>query len=148
LPLRGYFRALCAAVGMGLVVYVLDQVLAWLKMPAEATLLDDVLLGLLVGILVLSQEIMHQRELRRQRQQLAIVGEMNHHVRNALQTIVYLSSELRDQNAIEQMMTATRRIEWALREVLPGTSLDDDDPPGSRPPSRPDAKAQSNSESK
>ena len=42
---------------------------------------------------------------------------MNHHVRNALQVIAYSDNSTEQPSVVQD---AVRRIEWALREVLPG----------------------------
>jgi hypothetical protein len=56
---------------------------------------------------------------------------MNHHVRNALQPIMY-SPYLKEQaEQVKVIQEGTRRIEWALREVLPG---EDAVPPSSTLP--------------
>jgi hypothetical protein len=44
---------------------------------------------------------------------------MNHHVRNALQTISY-SPYTEQEKQIRMIAESVSRIEWALREVLPG----------------------------
>jgi hypothetical protein len=44
---------------------------------------------------------------------------MNHHVRNALQTIAY-SPYTEQEKQIRMIAESVSRIEWALREVLPG----------------------------
>jgi hypothetical protein len=84
---------------------------------------DDLLIGALAGVLVFAYE-RHQHRLILEK--MRVISEMNHHVRNALQPILY-SPYLKEQ--AEQVRTIqewTRRIEWALREVLPG---DDSAPP-------------------
>ena len=50
---------------------------------------------------------------------MRIVADMNHHIRNALQTIVYLES-LHPSDHHDMFKDAVQRIEWALTEVLPG----------------------------
>jgi hypothetical protein len=51
---------------------------------------------------------------------MRIIAEMNHHVRNALQPILY-SPFLKEQaEQVRLIQESTRWIEWALREVLPG----------------------------
>jgi hypothetical protein len=44
---------------------------------------------------------------------------MNHHVRNALQVVIYAASAHKDDDLAEQVREAVRRIDWALKEVLP-----------------------------
>ena len=49
---------------------------------------------------------------------------MNHHVRNSLQVISFAAS-VPQQEALEaDIRNAVDRIEWALREVLPGQRQD------------------------
>src|SRR5215475_4540466 len=49
--------------------------------------LDDLVLGVLAGLMAFAYEHRRSRELR---QKLAVISAMNHHVRNALQTISYV----------------------------------------------------------
>jgi hypothetical protein len=60
-----------------------------------------------------------QREAELQERVHRIV-EMNHHVRNALQVIAYWSVADRDKKEMHLIRQAVDRIEWALREILPG----------------------------
>jgi hypothetical protein len=117
---RPYLYGALAGGAMVAAVYVVDAVMAQIHLRPEATILDDLLLGALTAALVVTLELQHQREMRRQQERMAIVIEMNHHIRNALQTIVYVNSKMDDRDA-ETIHEATDRIEWALREILPGT---------------------------
>ena len=47
-----------------------------------------------------------------------MIARMNHHIRNALQVIQYGLTDTATMPA-EYMRDAIKRIEWALREVLP-----------------------------
>lgn len=118
MSLPGRRRAYATSVGAGLVtfaaLYVIDVVLAHVGLNAEATILDELLLGTLVALLVLLIEIQHLRELR-------LVMAMNHHIRNALQTIVYANAQNTDRQTAQAVSEAAERIDWALREFLPGS---------------------------
>jgi hypothetical protein len=48
-----------------------------------------------------------------------VIAEMNHHVRNALQAIA-LSPYAEKSKQIELIGESAERIQWALREILPG----------------------------
>jgi len=120
---RPYIAALIAGVVMFCTVYVVDEFLARIKLHAEATILDDLLLGILVGTLVLTLELQHQRQIREQQHKIAVIRQMNHHVRNALQTILYVTFSA-DKTSSEQVKEAAKRIEWALREILPAEYSD------------------------
>jgi hypothetical protein len=87
---------------------------------------DDLLIGALAGVLVFAYE-RHQHKLILEK--MRVISEMNHHVRNALQPIMY-SPYLNEQaEQVRIIQEGTRRIEWALREVLPG---EDAFPPSSK----------------
>ncbi len=60
--------------------------------------------------------IAHQRRLADLRR-FAVIGEMNHHIRNALQVLAY-EPFLPDRSS-EMAQQAIKRIEWVLTEVLP-----------------------------
>lgn len=50
---------------------------------------------------------------------MAVVAEMNHHIRNALQVICYYAYRESDQKIVQMIRDSVSRIDWALREVLP-----------------------------
>src|SRR5689334_16357798 len=68
--LRVCLSAIPAALATALAVHGIDAYLAHLRLPADATILDDVLLGLLVGTLVFVLELHHQREIARQQRKV------------------------------------------------------------------------------
>jgi hypothetical protein len=78
--------------------------------------LDDVILGLLAGLLVFFYE---QRRYRVMMDKIRVIAEMNHHVRNALQAIA-LSPYAEKSQQIQLIDESAQRIQWALREILPG----------------------------
>jgi hypothetical protein len=78
--------------------------------------IDDVLLGLIAGLLVFFYE---QRRHRATLDKIRVIAEMNHHVRNALQAIA-LSPYAEKSKQIELIGESAERIQWALREILPG----------------------------
>jgi uncharacterized membrane protein YccC len=120
--LRAYLPAIAAGVATFAAVYGIDAFLARIELPAEATIFDDTLLGILVAVLVIV--VQRQTELRRQQHKLAVMKEMNHHIRNALQIIVYTTSNANDRDGVDKVRDAAKRIEWALREVLPAEPRD------------------------
>lgn len=100
----------------------------WLHQHAERlfiAIMADALIGVGVGLLVLLYE-------RRQRQniirKLEVIRLMNHHVRNSLQVISFAASSP-NQELAREVRAAMERIEWALREVLPGQREDISDLP-------------------
>jgi hypothetical protein len=84
---------------------------------AEATYLDDFLVAVAVGLLVLSLEARYEAELRTASERAFLSSGLNHHIRNALQTIVYVSSSVADEAQAKMLKDAASRIEWAVREI-------------------------------
>ena len=112
-PLRGILTCL--------VVFLLGSLSdVWLQYHAGSLVTafsDDALVGVGAGLLVLLCE-------RRKRQiilrRLEVIRMMNHHVRNSLQVIAFAASTPQQEAHTEEVRDAVERIEWALREVLPG----------------------------
>lgn len=82
----------------------------------EATLLDEFLLGLVMGIVVCIIYDFFRRRYERKLQ--AAVDELNHHVRNSLQVILN-QQELCPHCHPSDTAQAMKRVDWALKEVLP-----------------------------
>ena len=64
-----------------------------------------------------------QRQRRNILKKLEVIRQMNHHVRNSLQVISFATSVPQQEQTMEQIQGAVERIEWALREVLPGEAV-------------------------
>lgn len=92
----------------------------------SVAIMDDALVGIGAGLLVLLYE-------RRQRQniirKLEVIRLMNHHVRNSLQVISFAASSPQQEELGNNLRDAVERIEWALREVLSGQREDISDLP-------------------
>lgn len=82
--------------------------------------LDDVLIGILVALVVFYYE---QHRYRLMMDKVRVIAAMNHHVRNALQTISW-SPYTQQEKQLKMVNDSVNRIEWALREILPGESED------------------------
>jgi hypothetical protein len=128
--LRFKWAAFSAAVVFA-TLYWLDAWLSHHGWRRELRFGDNLLLAALVFVLFVTQQLRHERELERHRLAIATIAEMNHHIRNALQVIVNRSAQtIADAQAIEDIRQAVARIDWCLREVLPGAG----EPfPGKRP---------------
>ena len=80
---------------------------------------SDALGGFVAGVLSF-RLLQYERERRaRLRQKIAIIADMNHHVRNALQVISFHAYSSADKEQIEAVRESMERIQWALKEVLP-----------------------------
>jgi hypothetical protein len=81
-------------------------------------IMADALIGVGVGLLVLLYERRQRRDIIRK---LEVIRIMNHHVRNSLQVISFAAQQ---EELAKEVQAAMKRIEWALREVLPGQRED------------------------
>lgn len=79
--------------------------------------IDNIAAAFLLGVVVFFYERRRERELVKK---LQIIELMNHHVRNALQPIMYVPYSQDQQQQLSAIRDAVRRIDWALREILPG----------------------------
>ena len=83
-------------------------------------------LALLLGLVVFLYERRRERELIKR---LRVIELMNHHVRNALQPVMYIPYSQDQQQQLNTIRDAVNRIDWALREILPGAPQEDSSPP-------------------
>jgi hypothetical protein len=79
--------------------------------------LDDICGGAIAGLLLYRQE---RARLKYLAEKLKTIEMMNHHVRNALQVIVDAAYLHGHAEQLEQIGDSVKRIDWALREILPG----------------------------
>jgi hypothetical protein len=114
------FRRVGRSFLLGFLLFVLGTTLQGLLKNQSLTGLelyaDDLILGVLAGLVVFAYE---QRRYREIRDKIAMIAAMNHHVRNALQAISY-SPYTEQAKQIQLIQQSVNRIQWALREVLPG----------------------------
>lgn len=104
--------------GFGLFVLgaLLQGVLGRQGLTEVKIYVDDLVLGLLAGLVVFAYE---QRRYKSILEKIAVVSAMNHHVRNALQAISY-APYTEQAKQIQLIQQSVARIQWALQEVLPG----------------------------
>lgn len=117
---------------LGLFVFVLGALLEYVLDRFHAkgvgALLDNLLIGVLAGGVVFAYE---WRQHKLVLQQMRVIAQMNHHVRNALQPILYSPYMKEQAEQIRMIQVGTERIQWALREVLPGNFDEPTSPLGS-----------------
>src|SRR5262249_55290997 len=80
------------------------------------SVIDDVVVGVITGLFVFAYE---QQQHRAVLNKIRVIAEMNHHVRNALQAITY-APYAEQAKQIPLIEASVQRIQWALREILPG----------------------------
>lgn len=90
---------------------------------------DNVAAALLLGLVVFFYERRRERELIRK---LQVIELMNHHVRNALQPVMYLPYSQDQEMQLNTIRDAIQRIDWALREILPGHEVEENSSPVAR----------------
>ncbi len=120
---RSRLIILCLGVMLlvSIVGYGFDRLLAKDGVTRTDILLtSSALTGIVAGCLfyTLSNNELQRRRLVRER--LRTIAEMNHHIRNALQIITYATATDNGEASVEMIRSSVERIEWALREVLPG----------------------------
>ncbi len=69
-----------------------------------------------------------RRRVRFLTEKLTTIELMNHHVRNALQVITYSVYRQGSSEQVTEIQDAVNRIDWALREILPGKASDEKAP--------------------
>jgi hypothetical protein len=82
----------------------------------EATLIDEFVLGIVMGFVVCCIQSVFRR--RYENKLRARVDELNHHVRNSMQVILN-QQVLCPHCDPRDMAAAMQRVDWALREIIP-----------------------------
>lgn len=77
----------------------------------------DVVLAVAAGVVVFLYEQQRRRILS---ERLRVIRDMNSFVRNELQ-VLYASLDQPEKTRISTLERGVERIDWALRELLPGT---------------------------
>src|SRR5882757_8116929 len=94
-----------------------DYIATRFGLERELLFANDVVSATFVVILIITYE---RRRRKRIRERLEVIQLMNHHVRNALQIIALSPHSHQREESLALIQDAVSRIEWALREVLPG----------------------------
>src|SRR5260370_1656365 len=110
---------------------VLDILVLRRGMPRLGILLlSNLINGALAGTLLLHLKICQLEKRRVMQDRLSTIADMNHHVRNALAVVAYYGIEDANATRAQLVSQAVKRIEWALREILPrGRNISEGHPP-------------------
>lgn len=106
-----------------------DQLSMYYGLAESQRIVDDCCGGLIAGLLIYRIERNRTQYLN---EKLKTIEMMNHHVRNALQVIVdsvYLHGH---SEQLAEIQNSVKRIDWALREILPGHTLDEYNDPAAQ----------------
>ena len=120
-PLKSKVVVILVAVVVSLAGFGFDRILRREGVPRlDLLAISNSLTGMVAGAFFW-QAMRRDRDRRVfVRERLHTISEMNHHIRNALQVISFYSYREQDETALAMLRTAVNRIEWALKEVLPG----------------------------
>jgi len=133
-----FFRPGLRALLYGLLVLafltIADQLSIYYGLRESWRVIDDLTEALVAGLLIYRYEYARSKYLN---EKLKTIEMMNHHVRNALQVIVDSAYLHGHAEQVEQIQDSVKRIDWALREILPGRVLDQYDAP-QKPPDKAD----------
>ncbi len=94
---------------------LLDLVLGIENRPI---LYSDVFTGVVAALLAFFVARYYERLRRSDAERLRVAADVNHHVRNALTTVLYSVHVTRDPELIQVTQEAVKRIDCTLREVL------------------------------
>ena len=110
------------ASGVGLAVFgsamLIDKLFTRRDRP-KLTMAWNATAGFVAGWFAM-KSLDRERERRKNiNERLKMIGDLNHHVRNALQSIQLSAYSTQDQEIIASVGDSVQRIEWALREIVP-----------------------------
>jgi hypothetical protein len=114
-------RAVATGVGMGVfgAALLFDRLFNGRHRPRQLTMAWNAVAGFAAGWFAM-KTFDRERERRRNiAERLKMIGDLNHHVRNALQSIQLSAYSTQDQEIIASVGDSVQRIEWALREIVP-----------------------------
>jgi hypothetical protein len=104
---------------IGSLSLALDALLAKKGIPrAVVAIWPHLVVGVAAGTLCVQIVALVQERREVMQDRLCKVADMNHHVRNALAVVAFYGTQGSPAGA-ELVSEAVKRIEWALREVLP-----------------------------
>jgi hypothetical protein len=119
---RSGITPLTFALSMAAFLFFTDQLSAHYGIKESQRILDDACGGIIAGLLIYRYEHKRSKYLN---ERLKMIELMNHHVRNALNVIVASVYVHGHDKQLNEIRVSVNRIEWALREILPGRVLDD-----------------------
>lgn len=103
----------------GLLSLALDVLLTKSRIPGVLVAMwPHLVLGAAAGVLSVQLVILVQERREVVQDRLRKLADMNHHVRNALAIVAFYGTQGSPDGA-QLVSEAVKRIEWALREVLP-----------------------------
>lgn len=96
-----------------------DQLSRHFGLEESRRIVDDLLGGLIAGSIF---HLYERQKARRLSEHLHLIDLTNHHIRNALQPLMFAAQGSEGKAQMKVVEECVRRIDWALREILPGKS--------------------------
>ncbi len=115
-----------AAAGVAVLGLGLNQALHWALVPTTdpdllmRRMIADMLPLALVGYLFYRVMVLVQVRRAAVAQRVNQLVDVHHHIRNALEIIRLSAHSTQDEQAIAMIEDGVERIQWVLRELLPG----------------------------
>ncbi len=122
-------RAIMYGLLVLLFLVLTDQISVYYGLAESQRVVDDSCGGIIAGLLIYRLEY---NRLKYFTEKLKTIELMNHHVRNALQVIVDSAYLHGHAQQLDEIQNSVKRIDWALREILPGHTLDEYNDPSSQ----------------
>lgn len=111
--------ALCAGIIVFILIGLIDVLLVNTGAPRFAIVLASATFSAFLAFALTLKVLLEVHERREAlRAQLRVIGETNHHIRNALELIQFSAHATKDQQIVDQISSAVDRIQWVLRELL------------------------------
>jgi hypothetical protein len=126
--MHNWLRALGTFFAITLMGMLMDLLLLNEGIPRfDLLLLSNALVGGVAAVLVFVLAVRQQQRAAFVSSRMRVIGEMNHHIRNALQVIQFSSRGKGTEAEMQAMREAVQRITWTLREVLPQMLNEEDE---------------------
>ena len=116
-------KTIAAAIALSVLIFVLiaglDLLTVWHPMMVGVMVAMDGAVAALCGALLLRIVRDAQGRHRMLMERFTMIGNLNHHIRNALESIQLTAHSTQNQELIDQIQNAVSRIQRALREIVP-----------------------------
>jgi hypothetical protein len=111
------------ALGVAVLIFCVIGVADWLMYDAGFSPFGIMLgSGALAAVLAFGFTYRLARNAHERREvllrELQVIGDTNHHIRNALELIQLSAHSIHDQQVIAQISIGVERIQWVLRELI------------------------------
>ena len=111
------------ALALGLVIFTagasFDLLLQAHREAPAAIIISNGFAGILAAALVYTLLAYGRKQRRQVLERLETLHEVNHNIRNALQSLAFAAGTLQDRKESAAISEAIKRIQWTLLEVLP-----------------------------